>query len=178
MNVFILNSGRCGSTTFMKACQHITNYSADHESRVSLTGSARLDYPENHIESDNRLSWILGRLDQTYGDNAFYVHLSRNPEATIHSFSRRYDYGIMKAYREGILLDETEQTSPQELASDYLQTVESNIQLFLKDKTNKMPFTLENAKEDFKLFWNAINAEGDLKAALSEWDVSYNASKG
>ena len=104
MNVFILNSGRCGSTTFIKACQHIDNYTASHESRIGIPGSARLEYPDQHIEADNRLSWFLGRLDREYGDNAFYVHLQREAEATRQSFARRSQYGIMRAYREGIYL--------------------------------------------------------------------------
>lgn len=78
MNVFVLSTGRCGSTTFVKACEHITNFSAAHESRTGLLGAARLDYAGNHIEADNRLSWLLGRLDRTYGNAAFYVHLRRD----------------------------------------------------------------------------------------------------
>lgn len=49
--------------------------------------------------------------------------------------------------------------------------------MFLKDKAHKMNFKLETAKEDFKVFWQAIGAQGDLEEALSEWDVKYNASK-
>lgn len=56
MNVFVLNSGRCGSTTFIAACRHITNYSSGHESRATLIGEERLAYPTQHIEADNRLS--------------------------------------------------------------------------------------------------------------------------
>lgn len=175
MNIFVLNAGRCGSTTFIKACSHITNYTALHESRVHLTGSERLAYPDNHIEADNRLSWLLGRLDREYGDNAFYVHLHREREASAESFAKRSDFGIMQAYREGILLGGDGQT-PQEIAQDYLDTIESNIALFLKDKTQKMDFQLVNAKDDFSVFWERIGAKGDLDQALGEWDVRYNAS--
>ncbi len=175
MNIFILNSGRCGSTTFMQACLHIDNYSAAHESLVKQTGAARLNYPAWHIESDNRLAWLLGRLEQSYGKNAFYVHLSRDIERTAASFERRYDYGIMKAYREGILLDDQAATPAKDLALDYLHTVESNIQLFLKDK-DYMPFRLEQAKTDFQQFWQRIGAKGNLEAALAQWDINHNAS--
>ena len=178
MNIFILSSGRCGSTTFMRACQHIDNYSTAHESRLSYTGAARLDYPPQHIESDNRLSWLLGRLDQAYGQSAFYVHLQRDPAATIASFVRRYDFGIMKAYREGILLDDAAQTKPEALAEDYLTTVNQNIALFLKDKPLKMNFQLEQAQADFPLFWQQISAKGNLQAALAEWQVKHNATMG
>jgi hypothetical protein len=176
MNIFILNTGRCGSTTFIKACQHISNYSALHESRATLIGAARLAYPANHIEADNRLSWFLGRLDKQYGDNAFYVHLGREPQTTAESFARRENFGIMQAYREGILLGGESDQSAHEIALDYIETVESNIEHFLANKSRKMSFSLESAKEDFLKFWKMIAAEGDLQAALAQWNISYNAS--
>ncbi len=176
MNIFILNTGRCGSTTWIKACRHIGNYSSAHESRVHLIGAQRLAYPDRHIEADNRLSWFLGRLDQRYGDRAFYVHLSREPEDTVFSFTRRMEYPIMQAYREGILLNADPGYRPEDLARDYIDTVESNIVLFLKDKHNRMAARLGSSKADFEIFWRVINAEGDLAATLAEFDVCYNQS--
>ena len=176
MNIFILNTGRCGSTTFIKACEHITNFSSAHESLSNKIGVERLAYPNQHIEADNRLSWLLGRLDSIYGNDAFYVHLNRNKQKTINSFSKREDYGIMKAYKEGILLGgESEQTALQ-IAQDYIETTEYNIEFFLKDKTNKMLFSLENAVHDFEIFYNKIAAKGDLQAALNEFTINHNAS--
>lgn len=176
MNVFVLNTGRCGSTTFIQACRHISNFSCGHETRVSRLGNERLDYAANHIEADNRLSWLLGRLDARYGGQAFYVHLTRAREATVASFAKRCEFGIMKAYREGILMAEPECCSPEVLAQDYIATVESNIRHFLADKPRQMEFRLEQAKRDFRVFWELIGARGGLDRALSEWDTAYNAS--
>lgn len=176
MNVFILSTGRCGSMTFSKACQHISNYSSGHESRLPLTGEQRLAYPENHIESDNRLCWVLGRLDVTYGDNAIYVHLSRNKHEVAESYARRHDFGIMKAYREGILLGGDPSQSHLDVALDYIETVEANIRLFLHNKSRSLDFKLENAKQDFNKFWDYIGAEGNYDNAMKEWDISYNRS--
>lgn len=176
MNVFILNSGRCGSTTFIRACSHITNYTALHESRCGMVGNERLNYPINHIEADNRLSWFLGRLDRAYGDDAFYVHLSRERNTTAESFTRREEFGIMNAYRNGILLGLEGEPAARDIALDYLATVEANIACFLKDKSQQMAFQLEQAKGDFTTFWQRIGAEGDLDAALAEWDIRHNAS--
>ncbi|MCG6939567.1 MAG: hypothetical protein LJE83_15540 [Gammaproteobacteria bacterium] len=176
MNIFILNSGRCGSTTFIKACQHIANYTSAHESLLTETGAGRLNYADNHIEADNRLSWFLGRLDETFGDRAYYVHLSRNPEDTADSFSRRIDFGILKAYEQGILMHKTHQRSAHEIAADYIATVESNIRLFLKDKSNSMDVSLDMIKKDFPVFWKNIGAQGDLDKALKELDIKYNTS--
>ena len=176
MNIFVLNSGRCGSSTFIKSCQHIINYSSGHESKLSKLGSERLNYPNNHIEADNRLSWILGRLDETYGNDACYVHLTRNKNDTSESFAKRIDFGILKAYEQGVLMHDKHISSSKIIAEDYLQTVESNIKLFLKDKTNKIDISLENIEQDFTRFWALINAQGNLNNALKEWQTTYNAS--
>lgn len=177
MNVFVLNTGRCGSTTFIKACSHISNYSAGHESRIrGFIGEARLQYPQNHIEADNRLSWFLGRLERAYGDDARYVHLGRSIEETARSFVKRYHSGIINAYREQILRYSDDDIDPMAVAMDYLDTVNSNIELFAKKKSNWMSFSLEGAKGDFRTFWDFIGAEGDLEAALAEFDIKHNAS--
>jgi hypothetical protein len=176
MNVFILNSGRCGSTTFIKACQHITNYTAAHESLLDRTGTQRLDYPDDHIEADNRLSWFLGRLDKKYADNAVYVHLKREPESVAASFSKRIDYGILKAYEQGVLLHNKHRQSAHDIALDYISTVETNIELFLKDKSKKIDVSVETVKTDFTRFWKMIGAEGNLEQALEEWTINYNSS--
>lgn len=175
MNVFVLCTGRSGSTTFYRACRHITNYSAGHELNTSEVGRARLDYPEDHIEVDNRLSWLLGRLDQAYGDRAFYVHLTREEEATARSFDRRWAsrYSIIRAYAEGVLRrkDQTEA-----LCRDMIQTVNANIVHFVSAKSRSLTICLEEARERFPEFWDAIGAEGRLEDALREFDVRHNPS--
>jgi len=176
VNVFVLNSGRCGSMTWIRACSHITNYSAGHESRTHLLGPERLAYPDNHIEADNRLSWLLGRLERTWGDDAFYVHLKRDPEATARSFSRRRDFGILRAYHEGILFGSDPEMDGLALARDYLETVEANIELFLRGKSRVMEARLESLEADFRRFWSAIGAEGDLDGALAELEIRHNSS--
>ncbi len=176
MNVFILNTGRCGSSTFVRACKHISNFSAGHESNIRCIGDERFNYPPQHIEADNRLAWFLGRLEQVYGDNAYYVHLHRNLEDTARSFARRSDFGVMKAYKEGLLLGGQEGQTARQLAIDYIQSVESNIAFFLENKSQRMDFQLEQAKTDFKKFWRNIGAQGDYSAAEKEWDINYNAS--
>jgi len=162
--------------TFIKACEHITNFSSAHESRCDRLGDARLAYPDNHIEADNRLSWFLGRLDNHYGNNAMYVHLMRNSHDTASSYAKRlFPGGIIPAYRNGILQYLPDDISDMSVSLDYYDTVSSNIEHFLKDKTRKMEFNIENAKEDFKKFWELVGAEGDIDAALAEFDITYNS---
>ena len=174
MNVFILCTGRCGSLTFVKACQHIRNFSAAHESRMACVGPDRLRYPDNHIEADNRLTWLLGRLDQEYGDDAFYVHLKRDSSAVAESFKNRYRSGIIHAYWEAIH-SAPAKADPETVCRDYVETVRANIELFLRDKPRKMEFCIEDAGEQFPRFCDAIGAICDLSEAVAEFGIHYNA---
>jgi len=178
MNIFVLNTGRCGSTTFSEACNYITNYTVSHESRVGCIGRERFSFPENHIEVDNRLTWFLGRLDKAYGDKAVYVHLKRDVEKTAKSFVKRWDFdgGIIRAYRKGMLEGLPEYIDPYYCCLDYCDTVDSNIELFLKDKSNCIELNLENAKEDFAKFFDLIDAKGDKESAIKCFDKNYNSS--
>lgn len=176
MNIFVLNTGRCGSTTFIRACRHIENYTAAHESRLKKIGEQRLDYPPDHIEADNRLCWYLGRLDEKYGDEAFYVHLTRDPVATAASYAKRRDFGIIRAWREGVLLGGEQGQDDRALAQDCIDTMEANIRHFLRNKTRTLSVRLESVRQDFTDFWHAIDARGDLQDALAEWEIKYNAS--
>jgi len=137
----------------------------------------RVKYPDDHIEVDNRLSWFLGRLDRQYGDEAFYVHLRRDRQATAESFTRRYDGGMIRAYRERIIwrADNDPTVSPLDVCEHYCETVNSNIELFLKNKRS-MEVRLGSAEEDFREFWERIGAKGDLSASLREWSRKHNAS--
>ena len=179
-NVFVLCTGRCGSTSFVRASEHIANFTAAHESRCHLTGAARLAYPPRHIEADNRLSWLLGRLQRAYGDAAHYVHLVRDPEAVAQSYARRAGYGIVRAYRTDILMRaprKNPEAADIDFARDYVDTVTENIRVFLAGKPLAMTFRLETAAADFARFWDWIGAEGDRAAALAEWRVRHNASR-
>jgi hypothetical protein len=182
MRVFILCTGRNGSSTIIKACQHITNFTADHESLSRELGEARLNYPDNHIEADNRLSWVLGRLNERFGDEPFYVHLKRNRDQVAKSFTRRYftPESMIDAFCEGIHKHPAELMSAEErlqAAYDYVDTIDSNIELFLADKSKVMTIEMEQIKTDFVRFWDQIGAEGDQEAALAEFDIRHNASK-
>ncbi|MFC5577122.1 hypothetical protein ACFPOA_03715 [Lysobacter niabensis] len=176
MNVFVLCTGRCGSVTFARAARHIRNYRVGHETRMKQPGPQRVDYPADHIEIDNRLSWFLGRLDAAYGNNAIYVHLRRDPEAVASSFNRRWHLGgsIMRAYADQVYAAPVR--DPLAFCRDYVDTVTANINLFLRDKSHKMDFWMEHSATDWPAFWSLINAEGKLEDGLSEWAVAHNAS--
>jgi hypothetical protein len=176
MNVFVLCTGRCGSVTFAHACGHIRHFTIGHESRCARLGDDRFAYPSHHIEVDNRLAWLLGRLDARFGDEARYVHLHRDPEATARSFSRRFG-GIMAAYRGGGILAGIPNTVDHlDVARDFVHTVTMNIRQFLRDKSYVMNIRFEEAAGRFPEFCDWIGAEVDLDAALAEFAVTRNAS--
>jgi len=179
MRVFVLCTGRCGSTSFGAAVGHCTNFTAGQESRNEFIGADRFAYPDQHIEIDNRLSWTLGKLDQTFGDAPHYVHLLRDPETVAASFVTRHKYGLMKAYREGILskhFNRTPNTPLIDVARELVETVTLNISAFLKDKTRVRVVRVENIASDFPDFWDWIGATGDLGDALAQWQVRHNAT--
>ncbi|HMQ47805.1 MAG TPA: hypothetical protein PKA00_10095 [Saprospiraceae bacterium] len=176
MNVFVLCTGRTASVAFAKACEHIENFSASHESRVQFLGEERINFPDQHIEVDNRLSWFMGKLDEKYGKSAFYVHLLRDREATARSFMQRWEMkgSIIHAYAENILMGASGQG--EDICRDYVDTVNANIRHFLKDKPQQMTIHLEQIRPGFELFWQKIGAIGNLQAALAEFDAKHNPS--
>lgn len=155
------------------------NFTVDHESRTWMTGFARLDYPRHHIEVDNRLSWMLGRLHDHWGEKASYVHLLRDPEDVAQSFLTRADRGILLAYRTQVLMSAENRNHEDTLIDffrDYVDTVNRNITHFLADKPRVMAVRLEAIQDDFPSFWNWVGARGNLKAAMAEWNQRHNAS--
>lgn len=174
-NVFVLNTGRCGSTTFIRACEHLTNFSASHESRTSMLQNERMNYPTGHIEADNRLSWLLGRLDESFGNRALYVYLRRDRQKIVNSFARRQG-GIIDAYvGDGIMMG-CKEADKHKIASDYVETIDSNIRRFLHDKTNVYEFFLEHAADQFPEFVNLVGGEGNILAAVKEFETTHNSS--
>jgi hypothetical protein len=141
-----------------------------------MVGEQRMAYPKNHIEADNRLAWFLGRLDRQFGDAALYVHLQRDLEETAKSFANRYSRGVMHGYRTSILWNMPRCTEPMHVCKDYVETVTSNIEHFLRDKPYQMKIQLEDAKAGLENFWEAIGATGDLMAARRDLVVRHNAT--
>jgi hypothetical protein len=177
MNVFVLSTGRTGSLSLERACQHMTNFTAAHESRCQITGDERINFPDQHIEIDNRLSWFLGRLDKVYGKNAIYIHMVRDSTKTAESYRRRWnrETGIVRAYAYGILKrQEHEIKDMEKICLDYVENVNENITLFLKDKPHKMIFRLEEGEEDLRKMWDLIKAEGDFDDALASFTNRHN----
>ena len=182
MRVFILAPERSGTTTFYKACKHITNYVTSHETNQnSLAKHLNMTYPDNHIEIDNRLVFNLGYLDRFYGDSVFVV-LYRPIYKNIYSLMKRFhDRGsIVEGYMDNIIGVRPELASEKEkhqAAWCYTVSTRNNIRLFLKGKKDIFTILIEDPEVNFIKFWKFIGAEGDLQAALNEFRVKHNNSE-
>jgi len=187
VRVFVLNTGRCGSMTTIRACEHLTNYTAGHETRTGGIGDGRLDYPDEHVEADNRLSWFLGDVGERYGDEPLYVHLRRDPEQVAASFLRRWrswssnptGSSMVRAFAHGLVIHNSQWPEEERLdvCRFYVRTVTKNIETFLADKTNVMTVWLEEASIWFPMLWDRIGGEGDVGAATAEFGVRHNARR-
>jgi hypothetical protein len=182
VRAFVLSTGRCGSTTFARACDHLSNYTSGHETRYRLVGPDRYAYPDQHIEVDNRLSWMLGGLSARFDpDQTVYVHLHRDPELVAESYLARWDStfkaGIIRAFGRGIIARAKQWPEEERLdvCRFYVQTVDDNIRAFLATQRYTMDFPLDEASKAFPRFLQLVGASGDLEAAQSEFSVRHNA---
>lgn len=175
MNVFVLCTGRCGSVTFAKACSHLSNYTASHEANRDKLGKARFAFPDNHIAVDPRFSYCIGRLDRYHGRNAFYVHLTRDPEAVINSYIVKANRNKGAAFVSHCRMMSAREFILGDMVRDMVDNMLSNITLFLKDK-DYMTIDIDTAAQAFPSFCQRIGAEGDVSAAIREFSVHYNAT--
>lgn len=182
MRVFILCTGRTGSQAIIKAFQHATNFTAGHESQARSWGVKRFQYPDQHIEADNRLSWQLGSLLRENGEEALYVHLTRDRNNVVNSFLSRYitPQSMIDAFCSGIRLtapEKLDQPERVQAARDYVQVVNDNITEFLSHRQNTMQISIEQIESNFPKLWERIQAKGDLNAALKEFKTPHNRRK-
>jgi phosphopantetheinyl transferase (holo-ACP synthase) len=180
MNVFVLCSGRTASTALNAACTHITNYTSAHESRVDKLSSIKLNYPDQHIEIDNRLIWFAALLKEQFGASAKYVHLTRDKHKVAASYAQRWQLNesIVKAYGHGILMKPKIAKSERfGICLDYVEFVEKQIELFLNDKNEHIKISVENLSHGFVQLWDFVGAQGDLTLALREFEKKHNTNK-
>jgi len=169
MRCFVLTTGRSGSLTLAKAFRHATNYTAAHES--GRLNRYSLEYPENHIEVDNRLTWFVGSLAVLYPE-ARWVWLRRDPVAAAASYQRKRPSTAIKligAICQGRLKGRAI------LAQKLIRTMEENIAEFLRDRPHHV-CRIERAPKEFPAIWQSLGCTGDLAAAVAEFDHRYNAS--
>lgn len=137
MKIFVLTTGRSGSTTLYNACKQLKGFTVGHESKKKVIGWDRLEYSENHIEIDNRLSFFLGSLWLRYAndENVKFVYLERDLNPTAESFLRRWrlPHSIVRTWAEGVFcqLIKPKSETAEIAAFRYVLATQANIKLFL-----------------------------------------------
>lgn len=182
MRVFVLGTGRCGTMTFVRACQHLDNFSAGHETLSNKIGSARFEYPDQHIEADNRLSWMLGELGRRFDDErTLYVHLRRDRDEVAESFRRRWDSpnraGIIRAFAHGIVTRRSDWPDDEiiRVCEHYVDVVTSNIDDFVRHRRHTTIW-LHQIEDAMPPLLSEIGATGDVERLMNELSVRHNAS--
>jgi len=166
VRVFVPCTGRCGSTTFWRACSHMTNFTASHDGDFP-----DLDFPDNHIAVGGCLFPVVPRLRRMYPE-ALFVWLRREREASIESWARkRSESGRLTVDHHRDLWVPVWPSDPHGGAERLHDMVSGYLGLLPWD----MIFWLETAREQWPTFWNMIRAEGNYEAAIAEWDVRHNA---
>lgn len=181
MRIFVLTTGRTASTTFSKACSHFEGMTASHESKAGKI-KGRLDYPDNHVEIDNRLVWFLSSLEKIYKtEDTFYVYLKRDKEEVIKSYIKRWyvKSSIVRGMFNNILMCEGHASYSEKYQSCelYVDTVEDAIESFGARNKNYAVVSLGNIKEDFSNFVTQAGVRCDLEKALSEFDTKTNENQ-
>lgn len=169
MRVFIVSTGRCGSTTFSHACKHIDGFTSAHETNNTDT-NILFDYPDDHIESDPRLFWKLPQVIEKY-PNAFWVHLIRDKETCVPSLARRRSlewFAKFQAVHK--ILDSTQ------MAERYYDFTNSMIKSFLTvTNTAYMTMQCPPTEVEWQIFLQKINKVEYFDTTYPEWSIKYNS---
>jgi len=182
MRVFCLSTGRSGTTTFSRSLSHATNFTSGHETRTSICTSDRLEYPDAHIEADNRLAFFLGALKQRYDSaNTIWVHLRRNPKDVVNSYlRRRYSPAqLVHAFGHGILMSAEPKTEDEwrSVTELMVRSVRANIEAFMETQDLTVTMDIENPVPALTRIWSLAGIEGDFAASIAEWEVRHNQSR-
>lgn len=170
MRIFVIGTGRCGTVTFSKACEHITNYTSGHETTTHGKEGNGFNFPDNHIEIDPRLSQFMPILIDKYPD-ALFIHLRRNKKDCVNSLSKRQSLALYNQFHLGSGITDYNKT-----ASIYYDNTVSLVNHLLGRTKHRMIIELESVELGFKRFWQQIKAKGNLGKSLKELKIRYNAS--
>lgn len=168
-NVFVLSTGRCGSTTFTKACSHFKGWTSGHETCVGK----EFNFPDKHIESDPHLVWRLPELMEKYPD-ALYVHLWRNREDCIKSLAKRSSlnhYAVITEMSSVKLVDRTK------VAERFYDFVEMVITKTFDGIPNTIHIECIPLRIEWVTFYEMIGKPEGFDESIAEWKIKYNRSK-
>lgn len=174
MRIFVVGTGRCGTSTFYHAAKHATNYHVGHESRAGRREPNDYIYPDQTLEISCHLSFAVPLL---YERNGFHdvkiVHLVRERRPCIESLARVKDalqslaFGIQQCKPKS----DTEHLA---WAEWWYDLVNENISA---TAWHPFEFQMEAAEDFWPDFWMWAGCEGDFDASMEEWRRKYNAGE-
>ena len=140
-----------------------------------MFGDERLGFADHHIEVDNRLAWFLGRLEEKYGDEGFYVHLIRDEQTVAASYDQRWHHqgSLVQSFDQGILRNKWPHDNA---AQELVRTINENIRGFLRDKSHWITIDINQIEQQFPEFARRIHAKGEIADALAEFSQRHNSS--
>jgi len=176
-NIFVISTGRTATTAFARAAACLPGYTSAHESRSMQPFASRLNYPDNHIEADNRLLFYLPQLENRYGNSAYYVLLKRDPSLIASSYAKRWHLtvSIVRAWTHGVRMIPRVRTAEiEQCCHDFVSYADSTLSLFLSRQKNVMEFYVSDATNEFIRFSQWIGIDKPPQSALKVWDSRHN----
>lgn len=177
MRIFVVGTGRCGTSTFYHAACHATNYTVGHESRAGTINDYL--YPDHRIEVSSHLAFAVPVLRATHSiarigasGGCRFVHLIRELASCVSSMA-----AVREAIRSlafGIAEGNVNTQSGKDFrrwAAWLYDLVNANIAATAADAFR---LELERAEERWLDCWEFMGCEGDFEASLAEWRWKYN----
>ena len=168
MNVFFVSPGRTGTKSISRVLKTIDGFTSLHESRVQELGESRIEYPDNHLESDNRLTWFMPQLTKKYSDKALLVIVHRDREEVARSYNDRwYKINIMKGYSQGILLRDLSDNN-LDVCRDYVNHVYTTLDYFKDSWKNVIEMNIKDPDEGIRGVLEFIGKEDYFEEVIKE----------
>jgi hypothetical protein len=180
MRIFVVGTGRNGSSTFYHAASHATNFQVNHETWRSKSPSNSCyvdvrDKKRDQIEISSSVPFFIVQIMRKYPESKF-IHLVRRRTKCRDSLVEHHT-SRMRAWAWNWFSDR-EPKMKNVAGAYYDATAESLHSLLPRDQTLTLP--LEEAKTRWAAVWEFMDCEPgvdspEFAASLAEWDRRYNA---
>jgi hypothetical protein len=168
VNVFVVGTGRCGTSTFYQAARTIVGFTAGHETTAGTVPSWQ--FADQHIEVAAQLVYGIPRLRATYPD-ARWVHLVRDREPCVRSLARQCWESMAAFAKQWFLCDHPADVA---LAAEQFHDLTNELIEALLPPDATMKIRVEELVEAWPRFCEWIGAEYDEEAAAGILHRKYN----
>lgn len=174
MRVFVVGTGRCGTSTFRHAASLALNKSVRQESAY-WNGVSHREYLDGCIEIGHQLTWVLSYLLHRYRDSKI-VHLVRDKESCVRSLQKN-GLGTIPSWYNMLYAGCHENGNPCPPCSDLFDIYYDQVNFSIPNVTPTHRYfrlKLEAAKEQWRACWDWMSCEGDFERSLACWAKKYN----